>query len=298
VTRRLRDLDSPEAGEARLVELLRAAEPTVRSDAHMRRVRVALDAAPSRARGRLRWSASVALPLLLLAGVAAASAASGLVWLQRHRGASEASRHEGERRAERGGSGVRAILPPPAEIAATPIAKGELEPVREPSGDRERRLSSPAPATTALTTVPRRSARSVVERGRARGSAPSGHVALRDAVPSAEDAAPDRSPLRGVGIVSSAVGALRRSHEPKVASELLEDYLHEEPHGPFAEEALGLAIEAAVEGEEPERAVSRARQYLATYPSGRFLAVAQRALRRFSASVDLEPRPEARSSAP
>jgi outer membrane protein assembly factor BamD (BamD/ComL family) len=89
--------------------------------------------------------------------------------------------------------------------------------------------------------------------------------------------------------MSSAIAALRKSHEPRVASDLLEHYLSEEPGGPFAEEALGLGIEAAAEGDEPARAVSRARRYLETYPAGRFVAVAQGALRRFPGPVDGAP---------
>jgi hypothetical protein len=49
------------------------------------------------------------------------------------------------------------------------------------------------------------------------------------------------------------------------------------PSGPLAEEALSLRIEAALALDDP-RARSLARQYVVRYPSGRYLAVAHRAL--------------------
>jgi hypothetical protein len=259
--RRLRDLDSPGAEEARLVELLRAAEPTVRSDGHMRRVRAALDVTPGRAGWRPRWSASVAMPLLLLIGVAAASAASGLAWVQRHRVAIEASKRGGLRSDEK------------APASSVPRAASVL----------------PAEIATVAPAAPTRSTHGPTERGPSRRSSRLVRVAVQDPAPSEDVARDDRSSLWGVRIVSSALAAMRRSHEPKVASDLLERYLNEEPDGPFAEEALGLAIEAAADADEAARAASRARRYLDAYPTGRFVSVAQRALRRFSAPADGSP---------
>jgi hypothetical protein len=49
------------------------------------------------------------------------------------------------------------------------------------------------------------------------------------------------------------------------------------PSGPLAEEALSLRIEAALALHDT-RARALAEQYVARYPSGRYLALARRAL--------------------
>ena len=293
MTQRLRDLDSPTAEEAKLVELVRAAEPTTRSDAHMRRVRAGVDATRSRRPAwDLRQAPAAVLLLLLVAGVAAASASAGRAWFESHRAATEAVEHEHVRKDEKSRPPLTRVAPPSAPLAeigpTAPLATLERQSTSDPNAERERRLPTLAPARAARTTAPRRVVQTPAEPARSREDMRPPQIA--PGVARSDDAAPDaHSPLRGVRIVSSALAAMRRSNEPRAASDLLERYLKDEPHGPFVEEALGLAIEAAADSNEPERAASRAHRYLETYPTGRFVSVAQRALRRFSAALDRAP---------
>ena len=78
-------------------------------------------------------------------------------------------------------------------------------------------------------------------------------------------------------LVHRAVKALRRDGDPALAARLLDESRAHNPDSPLAEEALSLQIEAAVELGEP-RAHRLAHEYIARYPSGRYLAVARRAL--------------------
>ena len=58
---------------------------------------------------------------------------------------------------------------------------------------------------------------------------------------------------------------------------MLDAYLQQYPDGALAEEALALAIEAALEQREP-RARTLAATYLRRYPAGRWRAAAIRAM--------------------
>ncbi len=79
-------------------------------------------------------------------------------------------------------------------------------------------------------------------------------------------------------LVQGAVAALRRDRDPDKATRLLDEYRKRNPGGALSEEALALAMEAALARKDP-RAVKLARQYLANYPNGRFRQMAMRALR-------------------
>lgn len=78
-------------------------------------------------------------------------------------------------------------------------------------------------------------------------------------------------------LVHRAVKALRRDRNPALAARLLEEDRVRNPSGPLAEEALSLRIEAALALHDA-RAATLAQQYIARYPSGRYLAIARRAL--------------------
>jgi hypothetical protein len=78
-------------------------------------------------------------------------------------------------------------------------------------------------------------------------------------------------------LVHRAVKALRREGNPALAARLLEEDRVRNPNGPLAEEALSLRIEAAIALHDP-RARTLAQQYVGRYPSGRYLAIARRAL--------------------
>lgn len=82
-------------------------------------------------------------------------------------------------------------------------------------------------------------------------------------------------------LVHRAVKALRVDGNAALAARLLEQDRIRNPNGPLAEEALSLRIEAALElGDTRARAL--AQQYVARYPSGRYLRIARSALREGS----------------
>ena len=78
-------------------------------------------------------------------------------------------------------------------------------------------------------------------------------------------------------LLVDAVRALRHEHDPARAERLLERYLDRFPDAVAAEDALALALEATI-GRDPPRAAGFATRYLARYPSGRWAALARRAL--------------------
>ena len=71
-------------------------------------------------------------------------------------------------------------------------------------------------------------------------------------------------------IVFDALVALRRDHDARRASALLESYLAGHAQGPLREEALVLSIEAADARNDRALAQSLAHQYQAEFPAGRF----------------------------
>lgn len=97
--------------------------------------------------------------------------------------------------------------------------------------------------------------------------------------PIAPPAIATATPARETGeaLLVDAVRALRHQHDPARATELLAQYLDRHPDGVAAEDALALALEATI-GRDPPRAAGFATRYLARYPSGRWTALARRAL--------------------
>jgi hypothetical protein len=85
----------------------------------------------------------------------------------------------------------------------------------------------------------------------------------------------------GVDLVVAALGA--RGHDPARAAELLAEYRLRYPDGSLAEEALVLAIEAAVKQGDPS-ARGLASRYLDRYPSGRWAETARRVIARAAAA--------------
>src|SRR6185369_2668648 len=74
----------------------------------------------------------------------------------------------------------------------------------------------------------------------------------------------------------AAMRAIHVEQDPARGRALLGKYLADNPHGRFSEEALAMAIEAAVVLRDPVAAALSDR-YLALYPSGPFRATARRA---------------------
>ncbi|HXJ22838.1 MAG TPA: hypothetical protein VMT03_21650, partial [Polyangia bacterium] len=75
--------------------------------------------------------------------------------------------------------------------------------------------------------------------------------------------------------VLDAMIALRRDHDARRASTLLDTYLAGNRHGALREEALVLALEAADARGDVVRAVRLAHSYQGEFPGGRFTAFVQ-----------------------
>ena len=76
-------------------------------------------------------------------------------------------------------------------------------------------------------------------------------------------------------VVFDALVALRRDHDPRRASALLESYLATHAQGPLREEAIVLSIEAADARGDRALAETLAHRYQAEFPGGRFRQFAQ-----------------------
>jgi hypothetical protein len=79
--------------------------------------------------------------------------------------------------------------------------------------------------------------------------------------------------------VLDALVALRRDHDARRASALLDTYLAANRHGALREEALVLALEAADARGDVPRAVRLAHVYQGEFPGGRFATFVQSHLR-------------------
>jgi hypothetical protein len=146
---------------------------------------------------------------------------------------------------------------------------------------------SPRPATAApAEALPIEPAAASAHGGAGSSARSAAHVAAPRVEPRARAGEPDRAhaadgeharPTSDSELVHSAVKALRRDGDPALAARLLDENRKRYPDGPLAEEALSLQIEAALALHDP-RARAFAREYVARYPSGRYLSIAQRAL--------------------
>lgn len=170
-------------------------------------------------------------------------------------------------------------------IAATAAAAGysALAPSAEPAQNSPARV---APRLSQAKTPPALVAPRTAPSSVAPSPAPA--PALDDAAPESPAEVSPPSPRRAgekpragedPTQVAEAVRALRKQGNFARAQALLAAYLKNNPHGALAEDALALSIEAAAARKDP-RAADYARRYLARYPSGRFRAVAERALSR------------------
>ncbi len=242
---RLRDLEDSAPRDPLLAwasSLLREVPPLAPSAARQARVRATLAAE----HGGGLWALHLR-PVLVVIGVAgmvvAASAMLG--------------RFPGRRPAP-----FAPVSVPMSAVPAGPIVSREAAPriAPQPAGE-----SQPA-APTRRHAAPKQAA----------SHAPEGSA---NAVVRPETATAPASEESAAALVLSAARALRKDHDPERAAVLLADYLHRYPDGALAEEALALAIEAALERGD-EQGATLASQYLSRYPSGRFQEVANRALQR------------------
>ena len=231
--------------------LLGAAPPYVPSPTRARRVRTAI--AERRSARRVVWRVrpfAVAMTVLVIAGVAGAMVGG---WRALRR---------------------RAIVPPPRTTplhvphAQSPAPRVEVVPPA---------IAPPAPS---VETIPPR-----IAPRRTPPVAPAANVEApirdlpREGTPASATPV-DRPPLeREMALLQAATRALRVDHEPERAGVLLDDYLGHHPDGALLEEALALAIEAAV-ARHDTHAIDLAARYLQRFPSGRFAPQARAATRR------------------
>jgi hypothetical protein len=160
-------------------------------------------------------------------------------------------------------------LTSPSAIVPSPASERRVAPQR-PHVRRPHDESSPdrvADATAPLAPAP-------AERV-ARDTQPSPPVAhAHEETPSRRSFDPEESAL-----VHAAMRALRVERQPRRARTLLDDYLGRFPDGALVEDALALAIEAAITDGDTAGARRFAGRYLAQFPSGRLRALADEVLR-------------------
>ena len=230
--------------EADAIELLRSVERYQPPAGLKRRVRVRLLESPTMRRFTIMHPAVVTTFILVAAG---ASAALGRQWSLRN-GSAESAAH-GLDKQPRTASGAVQVKQPPSSVASS-VPAG-IDSINEPQNPLEVSDLSPSESPSHGET--------------------SAHV----------DAAPRSLPTSEKELVFDAMRALRREGQPVRAARLLDEYLRRYPKGSLSEEALALAIEAA-SATGDSRAKGFADRYLASYPTGRFRAAAQRARARFS----------------
>jgi outer membrane protein assembly factor BamD (BamD/ComL family) len=92
----------------------------------------------------------------------------------------------------------------------------------------------------------------------------------------AKEMAPAPPRPEEAALVIAALRSLRREHNPTQAAALLQTYLTRFPQGVLTEEALVIAIEAAVARHDVPSARALAKQYIGRYPAGRFVGLARK----------------------
>jgi hypothetical protein len=259
---RLRDrLDDADPVLARAAELVASIPSIARSEARKERVRKAvLGTGSRRTWGPLLLRPGVAIAVLLVAGAVAAATIGRIAVLRTyHQLIGKAASPTIEGRAA-----VAPKLPVPAKSEAS------VEPAAIPG-------VVPAPvAPSAPVAAPAGSAGDAVRTSKAPTEAPLS--SQPDLAPGGSAQGARAAPTQEAIQIMTAVRALRQEHDPARAGALLDDYLRRYPRGALAEEALGLAIEAA-SARGDARAAALARSYLEHYPRGRFLRAARAAAR-------------------
>jgi hypothetical protein len=278
--KRLREIEPRSPLHHKVQSLLDAAEPLPESRERMLRIRRALDA--PRAGGVRRLPA---LAMALLVGLFGASAFAAVRIFEAIEQpavepvpAAAARTPQAPRSRHRAARGAEPSAPP-AEIAAPAQAIAPAAPAVEPVAPPARSAATPPSVAQSHPRSAPRTARTASS-GRS-AAALRGGASSRAEPELAEPEPPQPEPRAASAgdseLVHRAVKALRRDRDPALAARLLDQHRARSPAGPLAEEALSLQIEAAIALRTP-RARALAREYLARYPDGRYVAVAQRAL--------------------
>ena len=189
---------------------------------------------PSEARARpgsLHLGLAFVLALILASAVAGAATLSGAGWLRSLASWGRTSRS----------SSVPPVL--------APIVRG---------AGLDSATHSPAPAPVDVAPV-------VAAAGSAALAMPPAPVSAASRSVRSLAATADESAL-----VVEAVRALRRDHDARRAGELAEEILRRYPHGVQREEAMAVAMEAAIANGDATAARHWAERYLESYGAGRF----------------------------
>jgi hypothetical protein len=255
---RLRDrLDDADPVLARAAELVASIPSIARSEARKERVRKAvLGTGSRRTWGPVLLRPSVAIAVLLVAGAVAAATIGRIAVLRTY--------HQLIGKAASPTIGRQSVVAPKLPVPAK--SEASVEPAAIPG-------VVPAPVAP---SAPAGSAGDAVRTSKAPTEAPLS--SQPDLAPGGSAQGARAAPTQEAIQIMTAVRALRQDHDPARAGALLDDYLRRYPRGALAEEALGLAIEAA-SARGDARAAALARSYLERYPRGRFLRAARAAAR-------------------
>ncbi len=162
---------------------------------------------------------------------------------------------------------AKTVSPEPRPTSETSIPEEPMPQKQMPPAETREPAALPPKATT---KEPRHPVSAPKAEPSERKSAQTEHKQ-----PVASNDKPVADQEESLGLLRAAT-ALRREHDPALSLSLLDQYLRRYPKGALLEEALALAIEAALEEGSP-RAAGYAERYLAKFPDGRFTDSARRA---------------------
>jgi hypothetical protein len=240
---RLRDESAFDPVSERGIDLLRSVQPPPPQPEMKRRVWAALQQVPSAApsRGRPGMLRAFALGVGVMVFAATAAAAIGGRWP------------------------ARWILRQVEHLRSTPASAPAPAAVHH---DRARSVRTLAEAQPPAVEPAAPTAAPVVPETRELDRPRPHHVAL-----------PASSPAQERTQVLDALIALRRDHDARRATALLDTYLAANRHGALREEALVLALEAADARGDVARSVRLAHTYQSEFPHGRFAPFVQSHIR-------------------
>lgn len=253
----MQDLHDPDEAEA--ARLLRALSPAAPNELAERRVYARICAGPSRGP---RVARIAVLVTALLVSTTILSATLARRWLagsdQKSSGPTLSLPSAQPRHATAPREQEPEVRPAPAD--SIPTARSTTDQVAS---------ASATPVSTRRDHVrePLTGKRQIVASSDVRGS-------LDESPP--VEVAPAPPPPEEAALVMAALRSLRREHNPVQAGALLQTYLTRFPQGVLTEEALAIAIEAAVARHDVPSARALAKQYVGRYPAGRFVGLARK----------------------
>jgi hypothetical protein len=268
--KRLRDDERARLEHADALRLLRAVGPLKTSDRLARAVRRSLDAKPpSRSTAWLPRPAFAVVAVGLMFGIASA------MTVRWYRSSERAP-------AEHPDQHARAVHRAPATPIAPPIAPPAADDDAPPRHQtRVVATARPPIAPAARAPSDEHQIEPAAESASASESSSGDPVdpPAKETVPTPPTpAAPTPSSSEALTLYLDGLRALRKTHDRRRASTLLEIYRQRYPSGAFVEESWALSIEAAAQMGGTTREL--AGDYLARFPQGRYRALATEALKR------------------